>query len=597
MKTAIFLLSFIVISLFTYSQFPGTDSLRSYNNKYIDNNATKAFTNLRLHNLLAGVIDWVDSARAGESNISLGVDTLWAVNDTTIRYRKNGLFRTFIIRGGVPSLDTVLLKDNRLRADRSINLGGQTFKITLSDNSPFFEVDSIANVVGDGDGNLSGMYMYIDHTNQTIFVGNGSNHLTGLTVDEPNQQVYIMGDIQRPLLKTNTETGEISYSEYGAGTFINNDVDYLLGVNELGNQVEVSKSYLKSAPGSNTNILYNNGGDIAGENGMNFNNVTNSIDLGADDSSSAIHMFQNNSLNDDFISMNVNYNSYKRIFVRNFSAGASAAAGGLFRNNLNHACQFYAASSGNSSVPDGMMLRWTGLGGMNIVVDSSYIRFARFPASTEWARFTALGHLGLNTTTPTTRLYVNGSIGQNKDSVDIVDNIAMEYYLLIDSITGKYKRTYNVTRNLNTQYSAVNNSGTSETDIYTYPVPANIINSDGNKIEVITDGILVDNTATSLLKIYFAGTEILNTTALSIGLANSAYVIKVRVIRTSSTTAHAYVEANTPGLSQTYFLNSTDLTSLNFATTNIIKITATAGGVGGGSNDITGKSWIVDFTK
>lgn len=82
------------------AQFTGTDSLRNYNNKYITNNAATAFTNLRLNTLLRGMIDWIDTARAGTGGGgALGVDTLWALNDSTIRYRKNGVFRNIILPG------------------------------------------------------------------------------------------------------------------------------------------------------------------------------------------------------------------------------------------------------------------------------------------------------------------------------------------------------------------------------------------------------------------------------------------------------------------------------------------------------------------
>lgn len=99
MKYIMFLLLFAVTGQ-VKAQFPGTDSLRGFNNKYIDNNANKAFTNLRLHNLLAGIIDWIDTARAGTGGGgALGVDTLYMTNDSLLTYRKNGVFRSFIVRG------------------------------------------------------------------------------------------------------------------------------------------------------------------------------------------------------------------------------------------------------------------------------------------------------------------------------------------------------------------------------------------------------------------------------------------------------------------------------------------------------------------
>ena len=91
---------FVLITVSVNAQFPGTDSLRNFNNKYITNNATAAFTNLRLHNLLAGMIDWIDTARAGTGGGgALGIDTIYAVNDSLVRYRRNGVFHQFVVRG------------------------------------------------------------------------------------------------------------------------------------------------------------------------------------------------------------------------------------------------------------------------------------------------------------------------------------------------------------------------------------------------------------------------------------------------------------------------------------------------------------------
>jgi len=94
-----YILSFLfgLMSLTVTAQFTGTDSLRNYNNRFIDNNASKAFTNLRLHNLIAGMIDFIDSSRGG--SVTLGIDTLYVTQDSIFHYKKNGVFRQFIIRG------------------------------------------------------------------------------------------------------------------------------------------------------------------------------------------------------------------------------------------------------------------------------------------------------------------------------------------------------------------------------------------------------------------------------------------------------------------------------------------------------------------
>jgi hypothetical protein len=116
----------ILFSLYTTKGqgFPNTDSLRTYNIKYITNNAATAFTNLRLHTLLRGVIDWIDTARAGTGGGgAIGIDTLWALNDSTIRYRKSGVFRNAILRG---------VYDTRRKVDTAYALNDSTLQIKIN---------------------------------------------------------------------------------------------------------------------------------------------------------------------------------------------------------------------------------------------------------------------------------------------------------------------------------------------------------------------------------------------------------------------------------------------------------------------------------
>lgn len=124
MRARIILILLLFTGIATEAQFTGTDSLRNYNNKYITNNPATAFTNLRLNTLLRGIIDWVDTARAGTGGGgALGVDTLWALNDTTIRYKKNGVFRNFVIRGSY---------DYRRKVDTAYAVNDTTLQIKIN---------------------------------------------------------------------------------------------------------------------------------------------------------------------------------------------------------------------------------------------------------------------------------------------------------------------------------------------------------------------------------------------------------------------------------------------------------------------------------
>lgn len=119
----ILLILFLGMGLMGFSQgYPNTDSLRTYNIKYITNNAATAFTNLRLHTLLRGIIDHIDTARSGGGS-AIGIDTLYALNDSTIRYRKNGVFRNTVLKG---------VYDTRRKVDTAYALNDSTLQIKIN---------------------------------------------------------------------------------------------------------------------------------------------------------------------------------------------------------------------------------------------------------------------------------------------------------------------------------------------------------------------------------------------------------------------------------------------------------------------------------
>lgn len=104
--------------------FPGTDSLRAYNIKYTTNNPMTSFTNLRLHTLIRGIIDWIDTARAGTGGGgAVGVDTLYALNDSTIRFRRNGTFYNTILKG---------VYDTRRKVDTIYKINDSTVGFTIN---------------------------------------------------------------------------------------------------------------------------------------------------------------------------------------------------------------------------------------------------------------------------------------------------------------------------------------------------------------------------------------------------------------------------------------------------------------------------------
>jgi hypothetical protein len=123
MKRLLIIASVLILSAKASAQgFPNTDSLRTYNIKYITSNPATAFTNLRLHTLLRGIIDHIDTARSGGGS-AIGVDTLWALNDSTIRYRKNGAFKNVPLKG---------VYDTRRKVDTAYALNDSTIQIKIN---------------------------------------------------------------------------------------------------------------------------------------------------------------------------------------------------------------------------------------------------------------------------------------------------------------------------------------------------------------------------------------------------------------------------------------------------------------------------------
>jgi len=135
-------------------------------------------------------------------------------------------------------------------------------------------------------------------------------------------------------------------------------------------------------------------------------------------------------------------------------------------------------------------------------------------------------------------------------------------------------------------YADVNNVSTTETDLLTYTTVANRLNATGEKIISNFSGTFNDVTASSQLKLYFAGNLIGDTGTLTMSVTG-AWVTTVSIIRTGTTTARAIVNISTPSASTASYTKYTSLTGVTFTGTNIVKITGTAGGATGGNDDIT----------
>lgn len=136
--------------------------------------------------------------------------------------------------------------------------------------------------------------------------------------------------------------------------------------------------------------------------------------------------------------------------------------------------------------------------------------------------------------------------------------------------------------------TTVSNTSTTETDLFTYTTKASTLAATDQEIEFTGVGTLNDNTATAQIIFYFAGTLIGDTGALTVN-TTGAFTWTVSIKRTGASTASAMVSVTAPTTSTVVYNSQTDMTSLTFTGTNIIKVTGTAAGGGGGTGDISAK--------
>lgn len=146
-------------------------------------------------------------------------------------------------------------------------------------------------------------------------------------------------------------------------------------------------------------------------------------------------------------------------------------------------------------------------------------------------------------------------------------------------------------------FADANNSGTSETDLYTDTLSASTLGTNGDKVVATYQGIFTGAAAaTQQLRVYFGGTQIYDSGALSIGAATNNWTVNVVVIRESSSVVRCAVYINSDFATLFPYSTYTRITGLTLSNTQILKITGTAAGAGGASNQITAKlgylSWL-----
>lgn len=136
-------------------------------------------------------------------------------------------------------------------------------------------------------------------------------------------------------------------------------------------------------------------------------------------------------------------------------------------------------------------------------------------------------------------------------------------------------------------YSNTGNSGTSETDLYSYTVAASQLSNNGESLEcyygLSLSGLL---TTTKNIRVYFGGTKLYDSGALTLSLTSSASTITANIVRVSSSTIRYNVFQTVNGVSIANPVAVGEVSGLTLSNTQALKITGQAGGIGAATNNI-----------
>jgi len=144
-------------------------------------------------------------------------------------------------------------------------------------------------------------------------------------------------------------------------------------------------------------------------------------------------------------------------------------------------------------------------------------------------------------------------------------------------------------------FADAGNSTTTETDLVSNTIAASQLGTNGDKLELESGGVFVSSaTATREIKLYFGGTAIFDTGTLTLSLS-AAWSLFCQIMRVSATVVRYNVSFTTEGAALSAYTAVGELTGLTLSSTNVLKTTGQAAGVGAATNDIVSKISSVNF--
>lgn len=139
-------------------------------------------------------------------------------------------------------------------------------------------------------------------------------------------------------------------------------------------------------------------------------------------------------------------------------------------------------------------------------------------------------------------------------------------------------------------FADVGNVGTGEDDLYSSTIPASSLGTNGDSVSAVYQGVFNGAAlSTQDLRVYFGGTKIYDSGALSIGVATNNWTVNVTCIRVSSSVVRCSVSLSTDFGTLFPYSTYTEVTGLTLTNTQILKLTGEAAGAGAGDNQIVAK--------
>lgn len=140
---------------------------------------------------------------------------------------------------------------------------------------------------------------------------------------------------------------------------------------------------------------------------------------------------------------------------------------------------------------------------------------------------------------------------------------------------------------INNDSTQADNSGSAETDLIAFSLPASSLSANGKGVRIKVCGTTAANTNTKTIRLYF-GSSVIISNDITTAPSNKAWLFEADVFRDSSTTQEFHAKGLVGTVPQTMAMSSLSATMSSAIT---IKVT----GQGSASSDITAKFLTVEF--